>query len=298
MSEFQKEANLTFQYGESLTATAESRFAEDAPLGLFAVGITALETDYRAGERVTFVLSIVNHTGKTLPLFTLTDNLGGYSAQDLRLTPLDFIERARYFYNGVPMGSVRAVLGESGVEFPLPALLPGSACVVYAAKVNQYASPAADGTVRSVISWDDPLTGKPMHTAHLLPARQKPEIVLKKSAALAPGETGNRFLIRYLLRNSGNEAAVKAQLTDRLPAGAVLSSVTMRGIPVPKRFFQYENGLFTLPEIGCLGAPFLPQDEKQSFLTIPAAEIKQDDTGAYAVQPGEVEILLEGSLEM
>ncbi len=301
MSEFQKEANLTFRYGESLTATAESRMTENASFGSLTAGVSTLETDYQPGGRVTFILTVVNRTRKTLPLFTLSDNLGSYAfagkGHESILSPLDLAEQARYFYNGMPMGVVRAVLSESGVEFPLPALPVGSAAVIYTAAVNQYASPAADGAVQSVITWDDPLTGEPMRAVHRLPVRRRPEVILKKQVGFSLGEGEKHFFIRYTISNSGNETAVKAQLTDQLPIGASLKAVALRGIPVPEQFFQYENGLFTLPVIGRLDAPLLPsQDAKQGFLAIPAASVKRDISGAFISQPGEVEIILEGSL--
>ena len=98
-----------------------------------------------------------------------------------------------------------------------------------------------------------------------------------------PITDGDTLTVTFTIENRGNTEATNLVLTDAFPLALSDVAVTVNGAPVTD--FTYENDLFTLPAQG--GA---------TTLSVPAAVFTQDETGAVSVTPGELTVVLTGTV--
>ena len=63
---------------------------------------TAVTDSYTDGDKITYVISLINGGNSPLTNVTVEDDLGVYLVDDTALVPLDYTEGSlRYFINGV-----------------------------------------------------------------------------------------------------------------------------------------------------------------------------------------------------
>ena len=127
MAQITNQANLSFNYG-SVTGSAVSNIASATLLDPLSVEKTSVGTTYRAGESVTFVLSVQNNGSVTVTNINLVDNLGTNGST----TPLTYDGEAALYIDGVFSSAITGTETLDSVTFSIPSLAPGSnAMVVY-----------------------------------------------------------------------------------------------------------------------------------------------------------------------
>ena len=141
MATFTNRATLTFNGGSTNSNTVTGELVE-----VLTATKTAIPQTYRPGDRVTYVVTLVNTGTAPLTGLTVQDNLGAYTPDATTLYPLTY-ESALFYQNGVlqptPAVTPGPPLSFGNVSVPAG----GNATLVYDVIVNEYASPLSGGTV-------------------------------------------------------------------------------------------------------------------------------------------------------
>lgn len=252
---------------------------------------TALDPVYGAGDRVTYVVSILNASTAPLTNLTLTDDLGGYAfpAPTDTVYPLALTEGSVLFYiNGVLQATPTVTAGPpmtvSGITLPASS----NATLIYEASVTPYAPLAEGSTITNTVS----VTGE--NAAVLATAEETvtvtTEPLLTVTKALSPGSVTENGTLTYTftIQNSSNtpaDAGDSAALNDLFDPALSNLSVTFNSAPwsAPANYsYDPSTGAFaTVP----------------GQITVPAATFTQDpQSGIWTTTPGVSVLTVSGTV--
>ena len=108
---------------------------------------------YTPGQIVTYVVTLRNTGNTALTDLTVTDDLGGYDFNGTTVYPLTYEDGSvARFVNGVPQAAPAVTAGPpltiSGINIPAG----GDVVLVYQARVNSFADPAAGGIIVNTVT--------------------------------------------------------------------------------------------------------------------------------------------------
>ncbi len=279
------QANIAFNYG-NVAGSATSNIATTTLLDPLAAEKRSVGTTYRAGERITYTVSVVNNGNTTIQNVTVIDNLGAYTAGTETYTPLTYTGDASLYVNGAYVSALEGTVGADGVTFVIPTLVPGAnALIVYTADVNSFA-PLADGsTIVNTVGVTAQGVTTPVTATNTITVEDYANITITKEMSPDPVSDGDVLTYTFTIRNFGNTPATDVVLTDNFAPAPAAITVTVGGEIVPATNYTYENGLLTLPT----GDDF--------SMTVPAATVMQDPaTGEVTVTPGVLVITVSGTI--
>ena len=284
MATFFNQATLTYKNTSTTSNVVTGEIVQ-----VLAAEKTAISPGYTIGERVTYVISVVN--SGTLPFtdLTVTDNLGAYEFGASALVPLTYEEGSvRYYVNGVLQADPTVVgtspLVVSGIDIPAG----GNAIIVYEATANQFA-PLGDGAVIvNTATIDGTQLSAPITAEETLGAASGALLSITK--ALTPTEIPENGQLTYTftIRNTGGTEVVatdNAVITDVFDPSLNITSVTYNGAAWTEGTnYTYDEttGTFTTLE---------------GQITVPAATYTQDPaTGEWIVSPGVAIVTVTGTI--
>ena len=284
---------LTFTNQAALSYRNRVRYS-NLTTGQIADALTmtkeALTAAYEPGGDVTYVVRLTNNGTAALTELTLTDDLGGYTFGSGTVYPLSYeADSLRYYVNGnlqpAPAVTPGAPLVISGVSVPAG----GNALLVYEASVNEYASPAQDGTITNTITATGAALAAPVTASATITGESGPELSITK--ALSPETVGADRQVTYTftIQNEGNTATAAGDdvtVTDTFDPALANIAVTLNGAPLAQQgnyTYDENTGAFaTVPGV----------------IEVPAATYAQDPTtGVYTVEPGEVVLTVTGTIQ-
>ena len=284
MAIFSNQATLTYNGGST-----NSNIAYGEILDVLTATKTAIEGTYAPGELVTYVVTLRNTGGTALTGVTVTDDLGGYVFEGNTVYPLTYEDgSATVFVNGVPQAAPAVTAGPplavSGLNIPAG----GDLVLVYQARANQFADPAAGGTIVNTVTVTGDGITTPITATETVTAASAPELTVSKSISPTQVVDNDRVTYTFVIQNTGNEAVVatdNAVITDTFDPILTDLVVTYDGATWTEGVqYTYDaaTGLFaTLP-----GA-----------ITVPAATYTQDPvTGAYTLTPGIATLTVTGTI--
>ena len=284
MAIFSNQATLTYNGGST-----NSNIAYGEILDVLTATKTAIEGTYAPGELVTYVVTLRNTGGTALTGVTVTDDLGGYVFEGNTVYPLTYEDgSATVFVNGVPQAAPAVTAGPplavSGLNIPAG----GDLVLVYQARANQFADPAAGGTIVNTVTVTGDGITTPITATETVTAASAPELTISKAISPTQVVDNDRVTYTFVIQNTGNEAVVAtatAVITDTFDAILTDLVVTYDGATWTEGVqYTYDaaTGLFaTLP-----GA-----------ITVPAATYTQDPvTGAYTLTPGIATLTVTGTI--
>ena len=284
MAIFSNQATLTYNGGST-----NSNIAYGEILDVLTATKTAIEGTYAPGELVTYVVTLRNTGGTALTGVTVTDDLGGYVFEGNTVYPLTYEDgSATVFVNGVPQAAPAVTAGPplavSGLNIPAG----GDLVLVYQARANQFADPAAGGTIVNTVTVTGDGITTPITATETVTAASAPELTISKAISPTQVVDNDRVTYTFVIQNTGNEAVVatdNAVITDTFDPILTDLVVTYDGATWTEGVqYTYDaaTGLFaTLP-----GA-----------VTVPAATYTQDPvTGAYTLTPGIATLTVTGTI--
>ena len=284
MAIFSNQATLTYNGGST-----NSNIAYGEILDVLTATKTAIEGTYAPGDLVTYVVTLRNTGGTALTGVTVTDDLGGYVFEGNTVYPLTYEDgSATVFVNGVPQAAPAVTAGPPLVVSGLNIPAGGDLVLVYQARANQFADPAAGGTIINTVTVTGDGITTPITATETVTAASAPELTISKAISPTQVVDNDRVTYTFVIQNTGNEAVVatdNAVITDTFDPILTDLVVTYDGATWTEGVqYTYDAaaGLFaTLP-----GA-----------VTVPAATYTQDPvTGAYTLTPGIATLTVTGTI--
>jgi len=282
------QARLTFTYGAS-SGSAASNIATTTLEGPLSARKRVLEDSFRAGEELTYTISISNTGATALTNVTVADDLGAYTPVDgtVQVVPLTYVGPAELYTNGVFTSALTPVGSAEGVSFTVPSIpAGGNILILYLARVNDSAPIEAGSTIENTATVSAAGISEPVTASAVLAAEDYADVRILKAMSPDPVTEGSTLTYTFTIYNYGNTAAENVVLTDAFDPAPTNITVTVDGNAVPTTDYSYIDGVLTLPA------------ESTAYeLIVPAATFTRDpETGVLAVDPGVTTVVVEGMI--
>ena len=284
MAIFTNRAFLTYN-----NITTGSNLATGELLEALSAVKTAVTGEYTPGDRITYVVSILNSSGNSLTGLTLTDDLGTFPFGTGTLTPLTYVDGSlKYYVNGVLSGAATVTSAEpltvTGISVPAG----GNAVIVYSADVNAFAPLSAGETIVNTATVTGGGISAPVTASETVTAQSAPALTITKSISPSTVTENSRVTYTFIIQNYGNTPVVatdNATVTDTFDPILTDLAVTLNGTPLATGTgYTYDEatGAFsTVPGV----------------ITVPAATYTRDpDTGAVTTVPGTAVLSVTGTI--
>lgn len=284
MAIFSNQATLTYNGN-----TTNSNIAYGEILDVLSVTKTAVEGTYTPGDLVTYVVTLRNTGSSTVSGLTITDNLGGYDFNGTTVYPLTYeAGSAALFVDGVPQAAPAVIAGPPLVVTGLSVPAGGDTVLVYQARANAYADPAAGGTIDNTVTVTGDGISTPLTATETVTATAEPALTISKSISPTQVVDNDRVTYTFVIQNTGNqavEATDNAAISDTFDPILTNLTVSYNGTAWTQGVeYNYNEamGLFTT----------VPGQ-----ITVPAATYTQDPTtGAYTLTPGIATLTVIGTI--
>lgn len=274
------QANLTYTYGTT-TATVVSNVAETVKSAGLSAEKRVLENAYREDSTLTYLISLKNLGAAAIENLAIADDLGAYTPAGAAapVMPLTFSGSATLYMDDAFSETLTTVVSESGVQFTIPSIPAGAdALLVYQAAVNGFAPLAAGSEITNTATVGD----GSLTVSATVPVADYADVSIEKEMSPNPVTDGGTLFVTFTIENRGNTDATGLVLTDDFPLA--LSDVAVTVNDAPMTAFTFENNLLTIPS------------GTQTTLSVPAAAFTQDETGAVAVTPGVLTVVMTGTV--
>ena len=284
MAIFSNQATLTYN-----GSSTNSNIAYGEILDVLVATKTAVEGSYTPGQLVTYVVTLRNTGTGTLTGLTVTDDLGGYLFNGTTVYPLTYeAGSAAMFVNGVPQAAPAVAPGPPLVFTGISVPAGGDVVLVYQARVNAYANPAAGSTINNTVTVTGDGLSAPITATETVTADAAPDLTISKSITPTQVVDNDRVTYTFVIQNSGNEPVVatdNAAITDTFDPILTALTVTFNGTAWTEGVqYNYDEatGLFTT----------VPGQ-----ILVPAATYTQDPvTGVYSTNPGLATLVVTGTI--
>ena len=283
MAIFTNYATLSYN-GQTLT----SNTVTGEILETVTVSKTAVTPEYRTGDDVTYVVTLVNSGAEAVTGLTVTDDLGAYEFEGNSVYPLAYrADSLRYFRDGVlqeaPAVTAGPPLAITGIEIPAM----GNVTLVYETTLTPFAPLGADASVTNTVTVTGGGLTAPVTAEAVITATDAAELSISKALSPVVVSPNGEITYTFTIENTGNTAVTAADnvtLDDTFDPLLSNVSVAFEGTPwVPGTNYTYDEaaGAFaTLP----------------GQLPIPAATYAQNPDGTWAITPGQAALTVTGNL--
>lgn len=283
MAQFTNQAQLSYN-----GLSVQSNVAVGEIVESLTMTKTAVPTSYGDGDRITYIISVVNSGSTDITGLTLTDNLGAYTFNTRTLVPLDYTaDTVRYYSNGIlqtsPTVAATNPLTITGLTVPAG----GNILLVYETTTNSFAPPAVESSITNTATLSGGVVSA-LTATETVSATNDPRLSVAKSINPVPVSENGTLTYTFLIQNIGNtaaDAADVAALTDTFDPKLSDLTVTFNGTAWTQGTqYNYDQatGVFsTVP----------------GQITVPAATYTQDPTtGAWIATPGTSTLVVSGRI--
>lgn len=275
MATFYNQATLSYNGRSTMSNITVGELQEALTLTKTAVSDT-----YTAGERITYVLTIVNGGTGAFTGLTLTDDLGAYTfGETATLVPMEYVDGTLLYYiNGVlqaaPAVTAGPPLSIEGISVPAG----GNATLVYEAELNDFAPLGIGGSVTNTAAVTGGGLTAPITAEETITADTAALLSISKTLTPTTVSENGQLTYTFVIRNTGSTAVTAddlAAVTDTFDPALAITAVTFEGTawaePTNYSYTETSGEFATVP----------------GQITVPAATVTQDPaTGAWSVTPG------------
>lgn len=278
------QASIAYRYNNQ-SASAVSNIASAVLNDTLSVEKVSLESTYRPGEEITYVITVTNGGSSALAGVSVTDDLGAYTVGGQTVTPLTYTGPAIFFIDGVYNGNVTPTVTADGISFGPTTLGAGAvAQVIYKATVNNFAPITEGGEITNTVTATAAGNNTPISDSNTITADSFADVTITKTMAPSDVSEGDALTYTFVISNYGNAEATDIVLTDAFDPAPQNITVQVNGTVVPATDYEYANGVLTLPTTP--GA---------TELSLPPATITQDPaTGEVIVTPSTLTVTVTG----
>ena len=284
MAIFSNQATLTVNGN-----TTNSNIAYGEILDVLVATKTSVEGVYSPGELVTYVVTLRNTGNVALTALTATDNLGAYDFNGTTVYPLTYqAGTVALFVDGVPQAAPAVTAGPPLVITGLTIPANGDAVLIYQARANGYADPAAEGTIVNTVTVTGDGLSAPIVATATVDTAVAPDLTITKSISPAQVVDNERVTYTFVIQNAGNQAVIatdNAVITDTFNPILTDLVVTYNGVAWTEGVqyvYNEATGLFVT---------------NNGQITVPAATYTQDPvTGEYTMTPGISTLVVVGTI--
>ena len=284
MAIFSNQATLTYN-----GSSTNSNIAYGEILDVLVATKTAVEGSYSPEQLLTYVVTLRNTGTTALNGLVVTDDLGGYDFNGTTVYPLTYEDGSvALFTNGVPQAAPAVVSGPPLVFSNITVPAGGDTVIVYQARVNSFADPAAGGSIDNTVTVTGDGLSAPITATETVSANTAPMLSISKSITPAQIVDNERVTYTFVIQNTGNQEVVAtdaAAITDTFDPILSALTVTFNGTAWSQGVqynYNEATGLFsTVP----------------GQILVPAASYTQDPlTGAYTLTPGIATLTVSGTI--
>ncbi len=284
MASFQNYATLSYQGGttNSNTVTGELR----ASLTLTKQAVLA---SYAAGDRVTYVLSLVNSGATALQGLTITDDLGAYTQGEETRTPLTYTpDSLRLYLGGVLQAAPVVTVGPPLRIGPFALPAGENALLLYEAAANEFAPLDADASITNTATVTGDGLAAPLTASATITPENRARLTVSKALCPATVTENGQLTYTFVIANAGSAPATEADaITLRDTFQPILRGLTAtldgETLSIEKEDYTYDEttGVFaTLP----------------GRITVPAATFAQAEDGTWVTTPGTAVLTVTGTV--
>ena len=222
-------ASVSYAYGRSGLDSATSNVATTSLIEDYAISAIkqSLNSSFRPGENITYVVNITNDGTEPLYLVTISDDLGGVG------TPLTFVEGSGLFIvNNTTSVVVPTTLNPLTFTLTTPLLSDESATLVFVARVSSSLSSTVEEitntatvTAREGSTTGNIITVTPNPSTTLL-LEDYAQLNVTKEVSASEIVPNQPFDYVITIENLGSLDATNVVVTDQLPSGFVINSIT------------------------------------------------------------------------
>lgn len=283
MATFFNQATLSYSGG-----TVNSNITTGEIVEVLSVIKTAVKSVYSQDDEITYAVNIINSGNTAFSGLTVTDNLGSYTYGTATLVPLQYVSNTlKYFVNGVlqttPTVTSNSPLTVSGITVPENS----TATLLYTVKINNFASPVANGTVTNTVTVNGTALTE-LTASATITASNEPILSITKSLSPTTVNENSQITYTFNIQNTGNTAAETSDnivITDTFDPILKNITVTYNGTVWTQGVnYTYDEttGVFTTVA---------------GSVTVPTATFTQDETtGAWAVDSASSVLTISGTL--
>lgn len=277
------QASIAYRYNDR-TASAVSNIATATLNDPLSVEKVSLETVYRPGDEITYVITITNSGSSALAGVSVADDLGTYTVGNTTVTPLTYTGPAIFFIDGVYGGNATPTVGADGISFGPITLGAGSvAQVIYKATVNQNAPIVEGGQIINTAT-ATASGSAPVSDSNTITVDSYADVTITKTMTPSDVSEGDALTYTFVISNFGNAEATDIVLTDAFDPAPENITVQLNGTVVPATDYDYVNGVLTLPN-----------GTSTTQLTLPPATVTVDPTtGEVTVTPSTLTVTVTG----
>ena len=284
MAIFSNQATLTYTGGSTSSNIVTGEIFE-----VLDITKQAVNEAYRAGDTVTYVVTLVNSGATALNGLTLTDDLGAYPFGLGTLVPASYVAGSvLYYINGVQAPDPTVSAGPPLVMQNISVPAGGNAVIIYSVRLNEFAPITTGGTVTNTASASGAGLTEPIEAVETITVIDETALSISKALCPASVPENGEITYTFVISNRGNTAAVATDnlaVTDTFNPPLSDITVTLNGEAlVAGTDYTYDEttGVF---------------QTTAGRITVPAATTVQDPiTGIYTVTPGESVLTVTGRI--
>lgn len=282
MATFQNQASLTYN-----NSTVNSNIVTGEILEVLSLTKASLNSDYSAGDTVTYILSVVNSGSAPFASVSITDNLGAYTFGTNELYPLSYVDGTAALYIDGIVQPLTVTASQSSLVFSgfsIPA--GGSALITYQATANGYAPLEVGSVIENTATLTAAGLTTPVTATAQVSVDSQPNLSITKGVTPDSVPENGRLTYTLTLINTGAEAAqTGVSVSDTFNPVLTDIAVTYNGtVWTAGVNYTYDEttGVFTT---------------LNGQISVPGATYTQDiTTGLWTVTPGVAVIRITGTV--
>ena len=246
-----------------------------------SVSKTAVTEEYALGDKISYVVSLVNSGDTQVTGITVSDDLGAYEFDGQTLYPLSYVaDSLKLFVNGVLQRAPAVTAGPPLVVSGLDVPANGSTLMVYEAEVTAFAPLGPESVVTNIVTVSGGGISTALTASASIATADAAELSISKALSPLVVSANGEITYSFLITNTGNLPAGSEDavvLRDDFDPVLTDISVSFNGVPwaagVNYSYDESSGAFSTLPGQITVPAAGYTRNADHSVLTVPGTAL-------------------------